>query len=1550
MRSRAVLLIVLLLGMAIAPMGSTDSTISTSTTWSGNVVLTGNVTVDSSSTLVLEPGTVVDAQSYWLQVDGILQASDSEFMTTKTPASQGSTGAGLWGGILVSNGAIAALSNITISGAETALDVHGEVTIDESITIRTSYIGFNIGSTGTLAAENVTMSTIDIQSVVNHGDLAIDTGLFTNTATGILSTSMLVANDVSFFQTGVAIDIVSGSASVSGLGLDNVSVGIGSDSGAATTVTSIYGQDVALLIDGSEADDLTVSNALVSGDRLLWGTMDSITLSDANFTQENPERAVVDLRCRSDCSFDNLYIHNAHTGMDVDGSGTTSITNSQIHGDVMGIRASGTGMLVVESTNVAANETSISISSLDSQITQSSISLHSGTGPAAVLLEGEHQWNNVELSKPYTSVDTQSVGLDAWYSTIHSTSITTDGFAYGVELEDSILNAEVGAFINGKIRGLHAINSVASIDVLTTTAQENGLLLSESSTAIIEDWTANLHNTPLMLEDSSVAHTRNFSPLNTAQGSNDAFGDGTFFYGGSTTSSVSTTTSGYLYETYVSFVDMNNQPVQATALAYGFASNADTNGVASLPLLASGTVVEALYDGQGVSTELYGNQQGQTVQITALPEGDWNLPASSTIVLGARPDGQPHQLNGDLTFGSNSHLKLVDTTLVVSASSSVDLGPSGTLTGDNGILNASSLTMSVQSTLESEGHGLEIQAHVQWSCSQPQNLADVQFMQTISLAPLCEVEMTGGQADGAITVGSGASFSLISTLDIEVLDTGLPVEGATIIVDGQTVQTDSSGQVTAQTTARTVDAQGDVREETKTVTMQIGSLTEFYAWNVQQSTSHTFMASTVPAGTIASWLILEETWSPYRLEGDLIVASNTRMTINDGVELRITSDAVIDVQGVFEAGTSTISSTGFGARWGGLLLDGIVGSRIDLSGTLLAEGSPLITMAGLGEVSAQGAQFARSAGADPLINIHASSQSTLTLINSDLRDAGSMCIQSQSSNTKIILHNVTLSDCNGDGLWARLAPIDIHGLKLGSGLEDGIDLTGSSGQIRGIQSNLFDGEYVVRMQSIDEGFQLRDSVLYSGSKGGLFAFNCENLELTNLTVHGAPGIDLDETSGEMNNIVLNGTDSGIGLTIRHGLSDPVVGQEIQITNYSVGLKLHAHDFEEPAPAIMRNISIDSTEALSVEFYDARIESSTLNGGLSVASSTVNALDSLLLGSESIDAGGLLNEWTTHSFHALLNDELVEATYTITSDLLMQPITVTGLFVDVEMLHTQTTSEGSMPITVATTEATSAGSLPTTHAFTIGEDSQQNVEVLLVANSPPVLSIQAPYSGQRYMETTPVEISLTVLDDTTDPSNIGITWTIYDAQNQQVKEGQTTTGIFNISGLDTGLFVLQLVATDNLGLATIAEVDIEITQLDTDGDWTSTCSSDTWFDASRGLQCGPDIYDPDDDNDGRLDSNDAWPKDPCAWIDTDEDGQPDRIQCPDGTSTSLFEDQDDDGDGIPDELEGSSLSEADENSTVLIFIGSILILILIIFFVRVRGGGPKSLGEIDERLL
>ena len=182
-------------------------------------------------------------------------------------------------------------------------------------------------------------------------------------------------------------------------------------------------------------------------------------------------------------------------------------------------------------------------------------------------------------------------------------------------------------------------------------------------------------------------------------------------------------------------------------------------------------------------------------------------------------------------------------------------------------------------------------------------------------------------------------------------------------------------------------------------------------------------------------------------------------------------------------------------------------------------------------------------------------------------------------------------------------------------------------------------------------------------------------------------------------------------------------------------------------------------------------------------------------------------------------------------------------------------------TEVSAEVVSAQSVRTDYVFSMGLGSEQNVAITLLANAPPALSIQSPYSGQRYMETIPVEVAMTALDDTTELTDMGLSWKVFDAQNQLVMEGTTPSTSFNITSLDTGLFVVQITAMDDLGLTTIAEVDIEVTQLDTDGDWSSTCSSTTWFDSSTSLQCGPDIYDPDDDNDGRLDENDAWPKDP-----------------------------------------------------------------------------------------
>ena len=1554
MRSQAIALFVLLLATSLTPFVSSDVTITaTDATWDGeNHVLDGNVTVSSSSTLTIESGAIIDTGDYWIQIDGSLIATDVEFMSSVTPTSQGSTGAGLWPGIIISSTADAVLTNVTIRGAESALAVHGDVTIHEEILITNSYIGLDIHATGTVIAEYVTMDTIDIQAVHNEGQLTVTTGEFTNAATGIHSSNEVTASDVTFNQTGFALDIVAGDATITGLGLDNVSVGIGSDAGASTTVSSIFGQSVTLLIDGSGTDDLTVSDALLTGDRLLWGSVESIDVSEIDFTQQSLDRTAIDIRCTINCIFDDVKLSQTEIGFDIDGPGVTEIKNSDIESTNIALRGSGDGLLILEDSNFTSQGKVMTFSGLDTEITDSNAELSQGDGPAVNVLEGQHQWNNFNVEKAYSSSDVTSQGIDAWYTSIESTSLTTNGYSTGAVFEDSALTAETATFINGKTTGLYGIQSTFTLEDLITSTQQYGVRLADESHLQTSTWAANLHNTPLLLEEDSTANARTFTPQNTAQGSSDAVGDGIFLYGGPTTSTISTTAYGYLYETYVSFTDINNQPIQADAYAHNFLSTGDTNGVASLPLLSTGSMVDVLYQGAGVRAELIGNQAGQSVQIITVPQGDWNLPSSSTIVLGAKPDGSPHILNGNLNFATNSQLKLIDTTLIVDSSSSVDLGASGTLSGDGGILNATSLSLNVQSTFTSEGNGLEIQSPVQWACSSAQSISDVRFTSTLSIGALCEVEMTGGEANEQITVGTGGSFSLFSVLEISVLDKGVPVEGATIIVDGQTVSTDALGEATTQTTARSVDSQGDVQGGTKTVTMQIQSFTEFYAWDTKRSTSHTFMASTLPTGTINSWLVLEKSWSPYRLEGDLTIASTTKLTVNDGVELRIASQAIIDVQGVFEAGSATISSTGFGARWGGLVLDGIVGSRIQLSGTQLVEGSPLLTVSGYGEMVAENVNFARSAGSDPLILINSGAQATVSLSNSHLRDAGSMCIQSQSPDAKIVLDGVEFTDCNGDAAWIRLSDVDFNNVTINGGMEDGLALIGVTGQVSGLKTSSFVGDSTVRLESIDGDFIIEDSQISAGSEVGLIAFNCDDLILRNLELSGAPGLDIDETSGQLEQITAHGNGVGTGVTIRHGKASSMMVSDLSITNYSVGLRLHAHDFEEPGVAYIHNLTIDSSDALSVEYYDAQISDSDLVGSISVAGSTINIIDSSIIGTKSLSTEGVLNEWSTHSLSAILNGISVEATYVISTELLDQPSTYSGQFIDIILQYSKHTEIQSELSTSATIETYSAMSLVNNSEFELGNGVNQQVAISLLPNAAPVTSVSAPYSGQRFMETVPIEVIYTVLDDTTILSDIAMSWKVFDAQSQLVKEGllSDSGSSFNVTNMGPGLYVLQVIATDDLSLFSTVEVDFEVTLLDTDGDWISSCSSDTWFDALNGVQCGPDIYDPDDDNDGRLDENDVWPTDACAWMDTDDDGQPDRIECPEGKTTMLFEDQDDDGDGTPDELEGKSSTKNEDQSTALLLIGGIIVIVLIIFFLRTRGGGPKSLGEIDERML
>ena len=1553
-RTKAAGLAALLLFVVLLPFASgADSTVSVNTTWSGNIALAGNVTVASGVTLTVSPGTQVDAGPYAIVVHGTMEADQAVFFSSVVPETQGSHGQGLWPGIEIESSGTGLFSSVTVANASAGVMVKGSLTASD-LTLNDAYRGVAVLG-GTANLTDVEAHRIDYEALyVESGQLVVDGGWAQEVAIGVANHGTANLTDLTVEEAGVGAQSLAGTLTLLRFGVVNASVGLATVAGASTSVTSMLGQGLALGLDVSNADDFTLETATLKGDRLMVGqATTSLFINDLSYTSTSTQerRPALDVSCDGTCQLAESSLDGSATGVAWSGTGTSVMSNVSVAATVQGVEVTGSGHFVGENLSLQAPQLGLAVQTPTSTLSNVDVQLMSNDGIGVDVLGGQHEWTDLTVHKTFASGDSTSIGVNAWYADLVLDRLTVRNTSTGLLLEDSSAMASSTEANIGNLAGLHLIDSSFRGEALVTVAQDEGVLLEGASVLHLSSWTAQLHDTPLMMSSGTDAVVRSFSPMNTAPSSADALGDGTLHYGSSGNPTISTTFAHRLLETAVTFTDLQGNPVEADVLVHDFALKANSNGALTLPLTAAGSVVDATLDGSGVRTVLYGGQSGQSVQVPVIPNGDWTVGSGQDIVLGARPDGQPHVLSGDLVVANNGRLTLVNTILNLETGSTVTLQGTGVLQGESATLSSPWVQASGQSMLTgTTGGKLTVLAEVQWGCLNLREVEHLVINGNLTVQPGCDISLGNGSVNGHVTAQTGATFTSTSSLQITVLDKGLPVEGALISIDGNVGVTDASGYLATTADARTVTDMGESWAGLKTVTLQRNNFTDFVSWDTNTSMAHTFMTSTVASGSLNQWLVLERQWSPYMLDGDLMLETGSTMTVQDGVSLRITEGSTITVNGLLDVGAATLSSTGFGARWGGLGLGSSAGAVIKLAETQLVESSPALTVSGYGEVQIDGAMLARSAS-EALIVVESGSQADLTVRNTHLQDSGNGCIIAYPSTGQVTLTDVSFSDCEGAALWSQQTPLAINGLTFLDGVEQGLDLTGVTGTVINLDAHQFTGEGpIVSINSLRGNFQLSGLEGTVTGSGGLVGMDNVDIDLADIDLTGAPAIDLDLTSGTMIDVRLTGEGSGTAFTTHHGRSsDHLTVENLSIEDYAVGVSLHSDPGEISSPLILRSSAIDSMTALATEHFPVRLESSTLVGGVELSATEVVAVDGLVETVTPLD-GATFSLYRTMTLDARREGSPVAATFTVEfGDGSADTVTVSGTTVDVELLLRTVTAQSDTVMPSWTVGAQVVNSPPASVTLSSPTTAPQQVVIPVQTNQPPTVSLVEPYAGQRVMETDSLRASAIYSDDLDAADAIVLSWKVYDLQGNEVLGGGNEP-VFNLTDLSAGFYVIEVTATDSLGLSSTDSTDIEYTQLDSDGDWTSTCSSDSWFDATTGKPCGPNLYDEDDDNDGFSDSKDAFPLDPCAQVDTDGDTQPDVLDCPAGFTSWLTEDMDDDGDGVPDVLEGVSTDDSDVDLNALLVVLALLVVVVLLFFARLRRGGPGDLTGLDQRHL
>ena len=1522
MRLRSLFLAALMTLSVLSGVVANDTVTTQDVDISGNYVMAGNYTVSHGTTLTIKPGTVVDMQDYWMKVEGTLIADNATIMSSIQTTGQGSHNAGVWDALTISQGGAAILDNVTISNAKSCIIADGTLTAT-SLTIEDCLIGIEV-------AGQADISTLSIDSVDNDGlrisGLAtLSDVVLSDTTTGLASTGTVALTDGDFTQTGTGVSLTGGSADIEDLNfVSGVGNAVSISSSASGDIDGMTGTSRNAIV-AIDANGFSLSNIDMSGERLInsWSA-GNLSISHAVYDSTSSETPI-DVRTSETVTLSHVSLTGQFSsmqgaydapwiGMSLAGSGTYKIDNSSIESTDTALVTSGTGTLSVYDTTFTSETNGLSFSGISATILDSvTVNMSSDAVSGIDILQGHHEFSQLEVNMPFNQFETGSTGIEAWWCSIDSDEVTVNGFANSFALYESMAEFDDLNLLDSSEQGLYASSSMVHVsDSLVTKIADTGLNMVASS-AVLRTWDASYHEDASVIDADSEVTV--WSMTSTSNLDSDSTGDGILNYGTTQTLNIDTANSNRLWETTVSFEDLTGNPVDADWQTLGFSGTA-SSGSAVLPVSEIGSQITATFAGVGAISTPTGTQGGtHTIQVPIMPQGDWVLPVGSVVVLGPTEDGTPHSAGGNITIPANANLILQDTALTIPTYATLMVDSYGNFEGENSEFHGDVVSHSADFA-NSPSSNLSVHGDVFWtSCQNDIDVYNLHINGEVQLDNSCKVTINSGSVPSNTTVGVGAVFEIVNTLHVTVLDKGEPVSGATISVGGQSVSTDANGMATKSTTSLTVDSSGTTTSGLVQVQMSVGQITDLMGWDTSMSMEHTFIASTISGGTLDSWLELEKAWSPYHLTSDLVIPSGETMTVNDGVFLRVADQVTITVEGTFNAGYSTISSMGDGARWGGLVIGGDAETTAMLIGTSMVEGAPLISIEGQSDTVLSHAYLARSSSAEPLLRSTGSAfMAQMSIISTTFTDSASHCIELQGS-VEFYAENLETNNCESDALWALGTYLSIDEMTT----QDPVTMSGVEGELHDL-----DGTEIT-VNNVD-GFSMSDLTLES-----IYGADNREINIDGAVITGAPAIDFDNTAGVLSNLAIDCGGSGTGITSHHGrASSSIQVSDSTVTSCTKGVDLHTDG--ESAPLILMDVEIDSMVAISSDGSDVLVQNGILNGSVDINNAIANLYDVTPL-SQSTSLGEILI-WSTHIFDVRLGGNAQ------TANLVFEvgdywTGSAEGSSIQVSLPTKVVDDAGTVDFNTVRVIA-SAPDLPDTDKFwTFGIGEEEIIQIDMIGNSAPEVEIIIPDDGFRIMETLPIEIRAVISDDLDSNSELEIVWKVTVGTDEVMRlNGEWN----NITDLSEGSYVLKLEVTDKQGKTATDSLSFEVTLLDSDGDWGATCNAETWYDKEENVYCGPDIYDTDDDNDGSLDVRDAWPTDPCANMDTDGDGQPDNVQCPLGVTTWLTEDPDDDGDGIPDVSEGAGSGDDSEDSSPIGTIIFVIIFILAAAFMLMRRNG------------